>query len=204
MPALSLFLLVASAQTFSLALGPPSAEVDWRRHVSDRFALGARAGWDQLDRDESLSISALGIAVPLSFEVALGSLNLSLEAAPGARRLTSRYRDAANAVVDAAPVYSLQLPLTGALRIPFSGGARLMPFATLAPDFIFSGGIALSPQAGLAVETDLSSAFSIGLEARAGRVFVLEGEPPIFAGRHAVTMPLAIMLTAALRLTPGP
>jgi hypothetical protein len=37
------------------------------------------------------------------------------------------------------------------------------------------------------------------VEGRVGRVFVVSGEPAVFAGRHAITMPLAILLTIAFR-----
>jgi hypothetical protein len=193
-------LAAAPGQTFSLALGLPSAELGWRRNASERLALGARLTWDQLDRDETLSLSALGIAAPVSFELALGSFILALEVAPGARRTTSRIRDASSgSIVDATPVYSLRMPFTTTLRMPLSDASRLSVFAAIAPDLILSGGLVLSPQAGVAAETDVSPAFSIGVEGRAGRVFVVSGEPAVFAGRHAVTMPLAILLTAAFR-----
>jgi hypothetical protein len=187
-------------QTFSLALGLPSAEVGWQRRAAGRLWLGARGTWDQLDREEALSLSAVGIAAEILVELPLGNTSLALEVAPGARRLTSSFRDANGSIVDASPVYSLQLPASAMLRVPLSDTSRFSVFATLAPDLLLSGGLVLSPQVGVAAQTDLSPAFSIGAEARAGRVFVVSGEPAVFAGHHAVTMPLAILLTAALRL----
>lgn len=195
--------LVASAaaadQTLSLALGLPSAELGWQRRVAGPLAAGARLTWDQLDRDESLSLTAVGIAAPVSYDLALGRFTLALELAPGARRLTSSFRDAGGAIVEAAPAWSLQLPLTAALRMPFLDASRFTVFATLAPDLILAGGLVLSPQAGVAAESDLSSVFSLGIDVRAGRLFAVSGEPAVFAGRHAVSMPLAIRLTATLR-----
>jgi len=184
----------------TLSVGLPAAELDFRLRASDRLAFGARVAWDQLDREESLSLGAAGVAAPVRLDLALSRFGLSLEAAPGVRRLTGRFRDAGcGCIVDAAPAVALQLPVSAGLRAPLSDAAGLTLFSTLGSDLLLSGGLLVSPQAGLAIDAAVSGAISLGLTARGGRVLALGSDPPILGGRRAITMPLALLLTLAVR-----
>ena len=192
----------APAQEISLALGLPSAELGWLARASERLSYGARISWDQLSREESLSVGAVGIAAPARLELASGRLTFSLEAAPGARHFAGHLRGAdCGCILDTRTAWAIQLPLTASLRAALSEGAGVAVFSTLAPDLLLSGGLLLSPQAGLAVDAAPTEAFSLGLLARAGRVLVLgDAAQAVLGGRRAVTLPLALLLTATLRL----
>jgi hypothetical protein len=200
-------LLVAGAaaadQTISVALGLSAAELGWQIRASDRLAFGARLAWDQIDREESLSLSAAGITAPARLDLAFERFTVSLEAAPGARRLAGRFRDAGcGCLVDTSPAYALQIPVTASLRIPLSEVARSTLFATLGADLLLSSGLLISPQAGVAMDAAVSPAVSLGILARVGRLLVVGDnvDPAILGGRRAITMPLALLLTIAVRL----
>ena len=192
-----------ASQTISLALGLPAVELGWQVRASERLAFGARLAWDQLDREESLSLSAVGIAAPVRLDLAFDRFTVSLEAAPGARRFAGRVRDAScGCLVDTSTAYALQMPVTASLRVPLSEVAGLMLFSTVGADLLLSGGVLVSPQAGLALDAAASPAVSLGVMARAGRVLVLGDnvDPAVLGGRRAITMPLALLLTIAVRL----
>ncbi len=192
-----------ASQTISLALGLPAVELGWQVRSSDRLAFGARLAWDQLDREESLSLSAVGITAPMRLDLAFDGFTVSLEAAPGARRLAGHFRDAScGCIVDTSTAYALQMPVTASLRVPLSEAAGSTLFSTLGSDLLLSGGFLVSPQAGLAFDAAVSPAVSLGAMARAGRVLVLGDnvDPAVLGGRRAITMPLALLLTIAVRL----
>lgn len=201
-------LLVAQAaeaaprQTIVLALGLSGAELGWQVRASDRLSLGARLAWDQLSREETLSLRALGITVPARLDLPFERITISLEAAPGARHLAGRFRDAScGCLADTAPASTFQIPVTASLRFPLSDSAELALFSTLGIDLLLSGRFILSPQAGAALEAAVSPAVSLGLLARLGRVLLLgDGiDPAILGGHRAIAMPLAVLLTIAVR-----
>ena len=192
-----------TSQTISLAVGLPAVELGWQVRASDRLAFGARLAWDQLDREESLSLNAAGISAPARLDFAFERFTVSLEAAPGVRRLAGRFRDAScGCIVDTSPAYALQMPVTASLRVPLSEVVGVSLFSTLGSDLLLSGGFLVSPQAGLALDAAVSPAVSLGLMARAGRVLALgdDVDQAILGGRRALTMPLALLLTIAVRL----
>jgi len=193
----------APRHTISLALGLPAAELGWQVRASDRLAFGARLAWDQLDSEESLSLSAIGITAPARLDFAFEHFVVWLEAAPGARRIAGRFREAScGCIVDTSPAYAFQVPLTASLRVPLSEVVGLTLFSTLGSDLPLSGGLLVSPQVGAAADAVVSSAVSLGLMARAGRMLVLGNnvDPAVLGGRRAITMPLALLLTIAVRL----
>jgi hypothetical protein len=192
-----------ASQTISLALGLPAVELGWQVRVSDRLAFGARLAWDQLDREESLSLSAAGITAPMRLDLAFDGFTVSLEAAPGARRFAGSFRDAScGCILDTSTAYALQMPVTASLLVPLSEVVGLTLFSTVGSDLLLSGGFLVSPQAGLALDAAVSPAVSLGVMARAGRVLVLGDnvDPAVLGGRRAITMPLALLLTIAVRL----
>jgi hypothetical protein len=193
----------APGHTISLALGLPAAELGWQVRASDRLAFGARLAWDQLDSEESLSLSAVGITAPARLDLVFEHFAVWLEAAPGARRIAGRFREAScGCIVDTSPAYALHVPLTASLRVPLSEVVGLTLFSTLGSDLLLSGGLLVSPQVGGAADAAVSPAVSLGLMARAGRMFVLGDnvDPAVLGGRRAITMPLALLLTIAVRL----
>jgi hypothetical protein len=193
----------AAGQTVSVALGLTAAELGWQVRASDRLAFGARLAWDQLNREESLSLDAVGISAPARLDLPLERLTVSLEAAPGARRFSGRFRDAGcGCIADTSPAHAFQMPVTASLHARLSEAAGATIFSTLQSDLLLSGGILLSPQAGVSLDAAVSPAVSLGILARVGRVLVLgDGvAPAVLGGRRAITMPLALLLTIAVRL----
>ncbi len=193
----------APRHTISLALGLPAAELGWQVRASDRLAFGARLAWDQLDSEESLSLSAVGITAPARLDLVFEHFAVWLEAAPGARRIGGRFREAScGCIVDTSTAYALQMPVTASLRIPLSEVVGLTLFSTLGSDLLLSGGLLVSPQAGAGADATVSPAVSLGFMARAGRMFVLGDnvDPAVLGGRRAITMPLALLFTIAVRL----
>jgi hypothetical protein len=193
----------APRHTISLSLGLPAVELGWQVRASDRLNFGARLAWDHLDREENLSLSAVGVTMPARLDLPFEHFTVWLEAAPGARRFAGRFRDAScGCIMDASPAYALQMPLTAGLRLPLSEVAGFALFTTLGSDLLLAWEFLVSPQAGVAVDAALSPAVSLGLMARAGRMFVLGGnvDPAVLGGRRAITMPLALLLTIAVRL----
>jgi hypothetical protein len=67
---------------------------------------------------------------------------------------------------------------------------------------LLSGGLLVSPQVGAAADAAVSPAVSLGLMARAGRMLILGDnvDPAVLGGRRAITIPLALLLTIAVRL----
>lgn len=189
-----------ASQTISVALGLPAAELGWQARTSERLAFGARLAWDQLDRDESLSLGAVGVAAPARLDLPFERFTASLEAAPGARRFAGHFRDAScSCIVDTSPAVSLQLPVTAGLRVPLSEAVGSTLFSTLGSDLLLSGGLLLSPQAGVALDVAVSPAVSLGIMARAGRVLAIGGvDPAVLGGHRALTMPFALLLTLAV------
>jgi hypothetical protein len=148
-------------------------------------------------------LSAVGITAPARLDLAFERITISLEAAPGARHLAGRLRDAScRCLADTAPASTFQMPVTASLRFPLSESAGLTLFSTLGTDLLLSGGFIVSPQAGAAMEAAVSPAVSLGLMARLGRMLLLGDsvDPAILGGHRAIAMPLGVLLTIAVRL----
>lgn len=189
-------------QTISLALGLPAAELGWQVRATDRLTFGARLAWDQLNREESLSLSTVGITATVGLALPFERFRVSLEGAPGVRHFAGSFRDVTcGCIVDTSPAYALQMPVTASLRVPLSEETGLTLFSTLGSDLVLTGGLLVSPQAGVAIDVTLSPVVSLGLMARVGRVLVVNNvDPAVLGGRRAITMPLALLFIIALRL----
>jgi hypothetical protein len=168
--------------------------------------LGARADWQSWSYQDTVSLVALGARALLRARVTSPetALRVAIEVAPGARRLTSRVREAGcDCAVDLAPRVSLQSPIAIEVAMPLSTPVLLAARVELGFDWLPRAGVVLTPQVALLAQVPLSDTIGLFVEARVGRLFALSAGTKaalLGATRDAVTIPLSLQLGLVIRL----
>jgi len=183
---------VDRGQQVAVALGLPAVRVSGEKRIGKAFWLGIEIAAEQLNRGEDLSLTSVGVRLPVRWYVAKSSeWALSLDGSIGVRRLSGRLRTQGIEPVPTA--LSLQLEAGTRARWAASDTTGVAAFAAVGTDTV---GL-VSPQAGAAVDFSVAEAIALGLEASSGRVLAPWSRPAVLGGERALWMPLALLFTLA-------
>jgi len=198
--------LKAGSQSIDIALGTSGVAAGYSRGLSRWLELGGRADWQSWSYQDTVSLAAFGARALLRARVTSpeSALRVTIEVAPGARRLTSRVREAGcDCGVDLAPRVALQSPVSIEVAVPLSTPVLLGARSELGFDWLPRAGVVLTPQLAVLAQVPLSDNIGFSVEASAGRLFALSaGTKAALLGstRGAVTVPLSLQLGLAIRL----
>lgn len=191
-------------------MGLPALRVSWERQIADALRFGIEVGAEQLNRKESLSLTSVGIRMPLRWEGVrtAGGFTVSLDGSAGVRRISGHLRPESCGCVQAlSAAFSFQGAGGASARWTISERTGVSIFAELGIDALGSGGgpgpragLLLSPQAGATFDVRVAARIALGLEARSGRLVAPSASfrPAVLGGEGALWMPLALLLTLAI------
>ena len=198
--------LRTGSQSIDVAFGPSGIGAGYLRGVSGWLEVGVRADWQSWSYQDTVSLVSLGARTPLRVRLTSdeGALRVTIEVAPGARRLTSRVRNAdCDCAVDLAPRVALQSPMAIEVALPHSTPVLFGARGELGFDWLPSAGVVLTPQLALFGLVPLSDSVGLSLETRAGRLFALSAKTAaalLGSTGDAVAIPLSLQLGLTIGL----